>query len=165
MKSNLILPTLIAAIGSFFISCEADVTLGDDTSENSEISTSPLSGFLNSEAFSPATTHFTKGELFGDEGYDIKLFQDVEVCDEFQSIGDITFFIASENDLTPGAYEGKGPYFNYSDGEDFGSASYFGAAVIIDEVTDTTISGRVKGGGDDSKHYIEGAFVAELCQK
>ena len=165
MKRNLIIPSLILTIGTFFISCEADVTTGDDVVTKAEIRSSNLSGFLNSEVFTPASTHFTKGELFDDEGYQIKLFQDVEECDEYQSNGDITFFVASDSDLTKGTYEGKGPFFHYKDGEDFGSVSYFGAEVIIDEVSETTISGRVKGGGDDKKHYIEGAFVAQLCQK
>lgn len=165
MKRNLMIPGLVWLSCTLLMSCESDVTVADDSDEKVEIRASNLSGFLNSEVFTPATVHFEKGELFGDEGYDIKLFQNVEECDEFQSIGDISFFVVSVTDLTPGTYEAKGPYFHYSDGEDFGSASYFGAAVIIEEVTETSITGRVKGGGDDKKHYIEGAFEAMLCQK
>ena len=165
IKSNLIFPGLVLLSCSLSMSCESDVTVADDIDEKIEISASNLSGFLNSEVFTPATVHFEKGELFGDEGYDIKLFQNVEECDEFQSIGDISFFVSSVTDLTPGTYEAKGPYFHYNDGEDFGSASYFGAHVIIEDITETSITGRVKGGGDDKKHYIEGTFVAALCQK
>jgi len=164
MKSKFIIPSLVLAVGSLFISCEADVSVGDDA-VTTEISSSNLSGFLDSQTFTPATTHFEQSDLFGDEGYKIKFFQEVEECDEFQSYEDISFFVVSDSELTPGNYEGKGPYFHYSDGEDSGSASFFGASVIIEEVTATQITGRVKGGDDNNEHYIEGKFVAQLCQK
>ncbi|WP_276167236.1 hypothetical protein [Zobellia alginiliquefaciens] len=165
MKRKFIIPSLVLACSTFFISCSTDET-DEESSSESEITTAAVSGFLNSEAFTPATTHFTKGESFGDAGYEFKLFSETEECDEFQSVGDISFFIESDVELTVGEYDGNGPYFFYTDGEDFGTASYFGAEVIITEVTETTISGRVRGGDSEKgENSIDGAFTATLCQK
>jgi len=91
MKTKVIILGFLITFRSLFISCDADVTIGEED-ESTEISSSNLSGFLDSEVFMPTTTHFEQSELFGDEGYVIKLFADVETCDEFQSIGDISFF-------------------------------------------------------------------------
>ena len=164
MKRKFIIPSLVLACSTFFISCSTDETEEEGSTE-AEISTAAVSGFLNSVAFAPATTHFTKGESFGDAGYEFKLFSETEECDEFQSIGDISFFVASDTELTPGEYDGKGPYFFYKDGENSGTASFFGAEVIITEVTETSISGRVRGGDTKSENDIEGMFTATLCQK
>ncbi|MGP1990358.1 hypothetical protein D9V96_000555 [Zobellia laminariae] len=165
MKRKFIIPSLVLACSTFFISCSTDDG-EEEGSKEAEISTAAVSGLVNSVAFTPATTHFTKGESFGDAGYEFKLFSEVEECDEFQSIGDVSFFVESETELEPGEYEGNGPYFFYKDGEDSGTASYFGAEVIITEVTETTISGRVRGGDSEKgEHYIEGVFSANLCQK
>ncbi len=165
MKRNFIIPIFVLACSTFFISCSTDET-DEEGYQEAEISTAAVSGLVNSVAFTPATTHFTKGESFGDAGYEFKLFSEVEECDEFQSIGDVSFFVESETELEPGEYEGNGPYFFYKDGEDSGTASYFGAEVIITEVTETTISGRVKGGdAEKGENSIDGAFTATLCQK
>ena len=165
MKRKFIIPSLVLACSTFFISCSTDDG-EEEGSKEAEISTAAVSGLVNSVAFTPATTHFTKGESFGDAGYEFKLFSEVEECDEFQSIGDVSFFVESETELELGEYEGNGPYFFYKDGEDSGTASYFGAEVIITEVTETTISGRVRGGDSEKgEHYIEGVFSANLCQK
>lgn len=165
MKRKFIIPSLVLACSTFFISCSTDDG-EEEGSKEAEISTAAVSGLVNSVAFTPATTHFTKGESFGDAGYEFKLFSEVEECDEFQSIGDVSFFVESATELEPGEYEGNGPYFFYKDGEDSGTASYFGAEVIIMEVTETTISGRVRGGDSEKgEHYIEGVFSANLCQK
>ncbi|CAM4404919.1 hypothetical protein [Zobellia nedashkovskayae] len=164
MKRKFIIPSLVLACSTFFISCSTDDG-EEEGSKEAEISTAAVSGFLNSEAFTPATIHFTKGESFGDAGYEFKLFSETEECDEFQSIGDISFFVASDTELTPGEYDGKGPYFFYKDGEDSGTASFFGAGVIITEVTETSISGRVRGGDTKAENDIEGTFTATLCQK
>lgn len=165
MKHNFVIPSLIFTIGTFFISCEAEVTSETETETETEISSSELTGYLNSVEFTPATIHFEKGELFGKKGYDFKLFQEVEECDDAQSFGDITFFVETETELTAGTYDGKGPYFHYKDGEDSGSASFFGAQVVIESVTETSITGKVRGGDDNDNHFIDGSFVASLCQK
>ena len=165
MKRIAIIPSLLLTFGSLLISCEADVSTETEAEATTEISSSELSGFLNSEVFTPATIHYTKGKLFGDAGYEFKLFEDAEACEEGQSLGDITFFVESETALTVGEYDGEGPYFHYKDGDDSGSASFFGADVVIEAVTETTITGRVRGGDDAGNHFIDGAFVASLCQK
>lgn len=166
MAFNFFKPTLFLIFFGLFTSC---VSVEDDEESNDnptkEISSSSISGFLNSEAYTPLTIHFEKGTSFGKNGYEFKLFDEIKECDEFQSIGNISFFIESEVELTTGNYEANGPYFNYKDGEDFGTVSFFGAEVIIENVSNSEISARVRGGDDNNIHYIEGYFVAELCQK
>lgn len=168
MKINYVIPTVLLLISSLFISCEDDDS-SEATDEGNEMTTAisveSVSGLLNSESFTPETIHFEKSQSFGDNGYNFKLYAEVEICDEFQSIGDITFFVESETTLTPGSYDASGPFFFFSDEDGSSSISFFGAEVIIETVSDDEIMGRVRGGDKDNENYIEGAFTAVLCQK
>jgi len=164
MKKHFIKASILFALSVLFISCETE----DETNtkeESKEISSTEISGFLNSKVYSPSTIQFEQDTFFDDNGYMIKLFEEVKVCDEFQSIGDISFFIVSTTELSPGKYDGKGPFFNYSDGTDSGSISFFGAEIIIESVSESQIIGRVRGGDGKTTNNIEGKFTAELCQK
>jgi len=164
MKKHFITVSILFALSVLFISCETE----DETNtneESNEISTAEISGFLNSKAYNPATIQYEKNTLFDDKGYTFKLFEEVKICDEFQSNGEISFFVISDTELTPGKYDGKGPFFNFKDGEGSGSSSFFGAEVIIESVSESQIIGRVKGGDGKTTHNIEGRFTAELCQK
>ncbi len=143
MKNKFIIPSLLLTVGTLFVSCNSDVSDDNDT-VITEISSSNLSGFIDSEAFTPATTYWETSVVNGVPSYEIKFFIEVEECDEYVGLGDVFFVIPSETELTTGNYEGAKLYF-YD--ESTATISLATAEVIIEEVTATTITGRAKGGG------------------
>ncbi len=119
------------------------------------ISTQVAQGSTEGGAFTTEKALVENRALFGDDGYYFHLYSEDKECGN-NLLGDIRFFLEYAGTLETGTYDGSGPFINNS--------SFFGCDIIIDEVSDTTIKGRVKGGDFDGDKYIEGAFTAELCQ-
>ena len=129
----------------------------DETIDDPEVEISNQIAQGATDANVPFTTVSTLVEnttLFGDEGYHFHLF-DVETVCSGNFNGDVNFFVKSTTALEVGTYEGSGPYIT--------SSSFFGCDVIITNVSDTEISGKVKGGDPDGDKWIEGSFVATIC--
>ncbi|MFK7808459.1 MAG: hypothetical protein AB8F74_11710 [Saprospiraceae bacterium] len=132
----------------------------DDEEDGSEqISNQPAQGSTNeNEAFELGSALVENRTLFSDEGYYFHLYRENKDCDSGQLNGDIRFFIETTEALEEKEYDGQGPFIT--------NTSFFGCTVIITSVSDTEISGKVKGGDDPDTgdKWVEGSFTATLCE-
>lgn len=154
MKNLLKISVLFLLVGILFAPACTITTEDDDDDSGFDISDQVAQGFTDAGApFITVSALAENREWFGDQGYLIHLFADTTICGNIN--GDVRFFIPSEGALTPGDYDGEGPYIT--------NTSFFGCEVIILDVTDTHIEGKVKGGDPDGDKNIEGKFNAEIC--
>lgn len=154
MKSILKLSLFLTL--SVFLCPACTVETIEDDDPSFEISSQVAQGQTDAnETFVTETALAEFDNPFGDDGYFFHLFGTQDSCRSFFN-GDVRFFLETSADLEPGEYSGSGPFI--------GSTSYLGCDIIISEVTETTISGRVKGGNFDGDQFIEGAFEATICQ-
>ena len=143
-------------IALFVPACTVTVEDNDPEPEV-EISNQVAQGFVGENMpFTTETALVERTTLFNDEGYLFHLF-DIDRDCTGQILGDVRFFLETPDVLTEGEYSGSGPFI--------GSTSFFGCDVIIEEVTDTTITGKVRGGNftESGDMNIEGRFTATIC--
>ena len=141
----------------FLYACNATL-VDDDEAEDVTftISDQNAQGSIGEDMpFETETALVDNRELFDDPGYYFQLFDTETDCDE-TNLPPVGFFIETSEVLTPGEYNAEGPFIT--------SSSFFGAEVIITEVTDNFIVGKVKGGDPAGDKNIEGAFQATLCE-
>ena len=126
----------------------------DDDADSVEIKNQVAQGFTDAGVpFVTETALVENTTLFSDEGYYFHLYRDTVECSGNIS-GVVRFFVPTDDVLTEGTYEGQGPFIT--------NTSFFGCDVVITTVSDTAISGKVKGGNFEGDKNIEGIFTAEL---
>lgn len=167
MKSKTLISSLLLTVSILFVSCNSDDSetvvevSNDDDNAIVEISSNDLSGSLNSEVFIPEATLWKTSVEDGIPSYVITFFDDPEECDEDMDLADAFLIMPSENDLATGYYENQELFFYLKSS---GILAGTRALVNIDEVTATTITGRVKDlSSENSGNSLEGRFVAQRC--
>ena len=144
----------------FFTSCTIDDQEENEMEETTEITDVPLTGFIGAgQPFELNTALVASKTLFGDAGYEFRLFSTEQACVGSATpsvVREIDFFVPTDSALETREYDGEGPFI--------GDSSFFGCTVVITEVTDTSISGKVRGGDFDGDEWVEGAFTATICQ-
>ena len=151
---------LFLAIPTLFIINSCTIEAVENEDEDSEISDEPLTGSLGPDQdFVLGTALVEQSTLFGDQGYDFKLFSSDVSCETGgipTLLREIDFFVVANGALEVGVYpNSKGPFITTS--------SFFGCTVEITSVSNSSISGKVKGGDPIGDQWVEGAFTAAIC--
>lgn len=157
---KLLIKFLLIALPTLFLLSNCTIeTDGDSDNENTEISNSPVTGSLAAgESFTLNSALVEQGTLFGDAGYDFKLFSTSQTCVQgfIPNVPrEIDFFVTTDSPLETRVYDGLGPFIRNS--------SFFGCTIEITAVSDSSISGKVKGGDPIGDQWVEGSFTATLC--
>ncbi len=138
----------VFVISFFFLaSCSSD----EDNSSN--ISDSNLSGTVSGDSFTAIG-----GKAFdsGDE-VSINITNVAADCDSF--ISDYDLYVSTDVPLEEGTYTNANVVFHKEGETPF---NYFGGTVIIETITDTSITLKIKAesGSDDT---VEGTFTVDYC--
>lgn len=140
-----------------FNACE-ETSDANEQNEEVSIKDQVAKGKVNDKSFETKTSWTTKTKFTGDNGYMIYLIPKTVNCGELE-YPYVSFFIECENELSEGNYEAKGPFFH----DGMFSLSYLACDVVITEVSETIIKGKVNGG--HNINYVEGNFEADICSE
>lgn len=142
-----ILKVSVFVISIFLASCSSD----DDNSSN--ISGSNLSGTVYGDSFTAVG-----GKAF-DSGDEISINITNVSADCNSSIFDYNLYISTSVLLEEGTYTNTNVVFHKEGETPF---NYFGGTVIIEEITETTITVKIKA-ESNSEDTIEGTFTVDYC--
>ena len=147
-----ILKVSMLMLSMFLASCSED----DNSSSN--ISDTNLSGMVSGDNFT-ATGGKAFATSFGDEEQvSINIANVSADCDSF--ISDYDLYVSATVLLEVGTYNDTNVAF-HKEGET--TLNYLGGTVVIEEITETTITVKIKA-DSSTENMVEGVFTVDYCE-
>lgn len=151
---------LFAVVVMSLTSCSSDDSSSTDNNNNGGISNSPVSGTLYGEDFTIGGGYARMQTINEVESFTLYMTEENLDCDDAFS-GDFPIVVRTPSTIATHT-TGTAISFNDPASDDFISVS--GATVIITEVTDTMVKGKIKGASTSTDNDINGTFSLSICE-